>query len=962
MTVRFRHATRRLPWGVLFLLLAAGVATLAGQHLDSPPTPPQAADERLEADLVKLLENQEYERAIAVAKQLTATRERGGHADAKLAEALLWLAEAEAGAGHGSEAAAAYERAADAAAAAFGPMHAELAVYLNELGIFRFGRGEYPAAVPVFRRALQIREQAFGADAVETAEIVNNLAQVLQESGEYAAAQPLLERALAIYEQARGAEHGDVAIALNNLAGLYRLKGDYLRAEPLYRRALAIVERTEGPESMMAARFLNNLGLMLRDRGSLEQARPLLDRSLTIRERTLGASHPDVARALNNLGVVLLESGQVQPAEVLYRRALTVAETALGERHPLVGQIVNNLAVTQLLQRRYDAAEPLYARAVQMRREALGNLHPETGVALASQAVLFDLTNRRSDAVRAQLEATEIGEHNLALTLATGSEAQKLRYVTMASFAEETDITISLEQRSPVKDGHATRMALTTVLRRKGRVLDAMSRSLQVVRSQLTGDEQRLLDDLARLRTDEARLVLRGPGSQSPAAFEAQLQRLDEEAQRIEALVSQKSQAFRAQHQAVNLVDVQRALPGGAILIEFVQYRPFDPTVAKRDAKFGPSRYAAFILQAQGEPLSIDLGESAGIDTLVDTWRRALRNPRDSTVRQRGRDAYRRLFGRMPAAVAAAPHLFLAPDAALNLVPFGALVDASGRYLVDRQTISYLTSGRDLLRQGTATDPRDQPWILADPEFDEAATESAENTPTPAADASRAGDLTRARFTRLPGTGGEAAAIAALLGDAHVLTGRAATESAVKALRGPRILHVATHGFFLDGQDRPALSGGRLLVQEGGSAGLPIENPLLRSGLAMAGANRRDGGNGEDGILTALEATGVDLWGTKLAVLSACETGVGEPRRGDGVYGLRRALVMAGSESQLISLWQVSDLATRDLMTSYYRELGRGAGRAAALREVQRAMLRQPKRRHPYYWASFILSGADGPI
>ena len=954
----FRHS-------LILVTLAGGVVITSAQHVASPPARQHTtANERLEAELVQLLEKQQFDRAIALAKQLTAAREEGGKPDARLAEALVWLAEAEAGAGHSAEAASAYQRAVDAAATALGPMHADVAVYLNERGVFQFVQGDYSAAVPVFERALRIREKAFGSDALETAEIVNNLAQVRQESGDYAAAQPLLERALAIYEKIQGADHGDVAIALNNLAGLYRLKGDYLRAEPLYRRALAIVEKTEGPESLMAARLLNNLGLMLRDRGSLDEARPLLDRSVTIRERNLGESHPDVARALNNVGVVLFESGHVQPAEALYRRALTVAEGALGDRHPLVAQIVNNLAVTELLQGRYDAAEPLFARAVRMRREVLGNLHPETGVALASQAVLFDLTNRRSEAVRAQLEATEIGEHNLALTLATGSEAQKLRYVTMASFAEETDITISLQQRPRVKDADATRLALTTVLRRKGRVLDAMSRSLQIVRSQLTGDEQPLLDNLARLRTDQARMVLRGPGSQTLAAFEMKLRRLEEEAQRIEALVSQKSQAFRAQHQAVSLSEVQKALPAGAVLIEFVQYRPFDPTIARREAKFGPPRYAAFVLEERGEPLSFDLGESSAIDALVDTWRRALRNPQDSTVRRRGREAYRRLFGMMPKEVATAHHLYLAPDAALNLAPFGALVDGSGQYLVERQTISYLTSGRDLLRHGIVSPSRVGPWILADPEFDEAGGGPAGDTELAAADASRAVDLSRAKFKRLPGTGGEAAAIAELLSDARVLTGRAATESAVKGLHGPRILHVATHGFFLDGQDRPALSEGRLLVQEtsSASAGTPIENPLLRSGLALAGANRRDGGNGEDGILTALETTAVDLWGTKLAVLSACETGVGEPRRGDGVYGLRRALVMAGSESQLISLWQVSDLATRDLMTSYYRELGGGAGRAEALREVQRAMLRQPKRRHPYYWASFILSGADGPI
>ena len=132
-----------------------------------------------------------------------------------------------------------------------------------------------------------------------------------------------------------------------------------------------------------------------------------------------------------------------------------------------------------------------------------------------------------------------------------------------------------------------------------------------------------------------------------------------------------------------------------------------------------------------------------------------------------------------------------------------------------------------------------------------------------------------------------------------------------------------------------------------------VENPLLRSGLALAGANRAHG----EGILTAFEAISLDLWGTKLVVLSACDTGVGQVKNGDGVYGLRRALVVAGSESQLMSLWPVSDRSTRDLMAGYYKALIGGQGRGEALRLVQLQILRNKIHNHPYYWASFIQTG-----
>jgi hypothetical protein len=212
----------------------------------------------------------------------------------------------------------------------------------------------------------------------------------------------------------------------------------------------------------------------------------------------------------------------------------------------------------------------------------------------------------------------------------------------------------------------------------------------------------------------------------------------------------------------------------------------------------------------------------------------------------------------------------------------------------------------------------------------------------------------RAVFTPLPGTASEARDIEGLLGNATVLTGERATEAAVKALDGPSILHVATHGFFLPRPFAAGRSAGPA-VEEGGS-------PLLRSGLAFAGANVGSGETGDDGILTALEAAGLRLSGTKLVVLSACDTGVGEVTVGEGVYGLRRALVLAGSESQVMSLWPVSDEGTRELMAAFYRALREGSGRTEGLRSAQLGLLANPDRAHPFYWASFILSGKTGPL
>ena len=228
----------------------------------------------------------------------------------------------------------------------------------------------------------------------------------------------------------------------------------------------------------------------------------------------------------------------------------------------------------------------------------------------------------------------------------------------------------------------------------------------------------------------------------------------------------------------------------------------------------------------------------------------------------------------------------------------------------------------------------------------------------------RSADLSQLQVGPLPGTAAEAQALQQLFPQATVLTQAAATETALKQVKAPQILHIATHGFFLADAPvaPPADSRG---VGRASPYGFPtaaalsgaVENPLLRSGLALAGFNRRTSG-GEDGVFTALEASGLDLVGTQLVVLSACDIGLGDLTRGEGVYGLRWAFDLAGAETQMLSLWPVSDQGTQRLMTRYYQKLMAGLGRSEALRAVQLEMIRGGgDQARPYYWAAFILAG-----
>ncbi|HMY76049.1 MAG TPA: CHAT domain-containing protein, partial [Blastocatellia bacterium] len=443
---------------------------------------------------------------------------------------------------------------------------------------------------------------------------------------------------------------------------------------------------------------------------------------------------------------------------------------------------------------------------------------------------------------------------------------------------------------------------------------------------------------------------------------------LEEQRDKLEDQISRRSAEFRAQSQPVTLSSVQAAIPARSALIEFAAYRPYNARNTGPEDELEAARYVAYIVRRTGEPQWVELGSKQAIDDAIDNLRKALRDRKRRDYKQQARKVDRLVMQPIRPLLGVTRRLLVAPDGNLNLVPFGALVDQNNRFLVERYSFSYLTSGRDLLRLQVKQPRKQTALIVANPDFgetqkDEKATERVlrYKSGSQAADG-KVTVITQAYFPALPGTAGEAQALKSLLADATVLTQDQATEAVIKQADSPGVLHVATHGFFLEDPPTPG-SDKRGAGQA--DAAKPVENPLLRSGLALAGANqsKTSAANAEDGILTALEAADLNLWGTKLVVLSACQTGIGDVKDGEGVYGLRRALVLAGSESQVMSLWSVSDQATRSLMIEYYKRLQRGEGRTEALRQVQLGFLRRLTRgttgdySHPYFWAGFIQSG-----
>ncbi|MGJ3251913.1 MAG: tetratricopeptide repeat protein [Elainellaceae cyanobacterium] len=904
-----------------------------------------------------------------------------------------------------------YQRSLSIFETVLGDTHPNVALSLNNLAELYRTQGNYAAAEPLYQRSLSIRETALGENHPDVANSLNNLAGLYRAQGNYAAAEPLLRRSLSIVETALGDTHPYFALSLNNLAELYRAQGNYAAAEPLYRRSLSIYETALDNTHPNVALSLNNLALLYQEQGNYAAAEPLYQRSLSILETALGENHPDFALSLNNLAELYRAQGNYAAAEPLYQRSLAISETALGETHPDVALSLNNLALLYQAQGNYAAAEPLYQRSLAISETALGETHPLVATSLNNLAVLYRNQNDLPQAIEFLRSGLTVEETNLASTLAIGSEARKRAYVR--TIAGTTDAAISLHQQAAATDPDAARLALTTAFRRKGRILDAVTDSFQRLRQNLSPDEQSLLDDYTAIQTQLATLLYSGLGDQDPDAYRAQVDTLRQESERLENELARRSAEFRVEAAPIEIETVQALIPEGAVLVELVRYRPVDPQ-ASQSERFGDPRYAAYTLDASGTIQSVDLGDAATIDQAVDDFLIALQNPaRLQRTRQTARQLDQLVMQPIRQLIGDTPHLLLSPDGQLNLIPFAALVDETDQYLVETYQITYLTSGRDLLKLQLDAPSRQAPVIVANPDFDAADGQAslaaagvippspplqggnrsllaqAEGQSPPyqegnrnqsppyqggfrgiepltASDTRRSSDLTDLQFGPLPGTEREAQAIVPLLPDATLLTETQATENLLKQLDAPSILHIATHGFFL--QDvhflLPLLEGDRGIALDyfdnpnAQRTDRPVnnENPLLRSGLALAGFNPRQSGD-EDGVLTALEASRLNLYGTELVVLSACETGVGSVANGEGVYGLRRAFVIAGADSLLMSLWKVSDQGTADLMTRYYQRLLDGEGRSDALRATQLEMLQTPGYEHPFYWASFIFSG-----
>ena len=937
---------------------------------------------------------------LALARQAVAIKEQQlGPEDPEVARSLFNLANVLGWRGEFVASESTFVRSLEIREKALGQAHPDVAETLDGYAGLLLALGDYAKGKQLHARALAIREKTFGPNHPDTALSMNNLACAYGSLGEFAEARRLFERSLSVREKLLGPNHKDTAQSLNNLGWLLEEMGDFAEAEPYYRRAGAIWNPTGATAGLGEA----NLATVHLKMGDLDGAREYGEKALA------GYEQAQDLRAVivrNFLGDVSAAEGDFKKARSAYERVLRWREENLGPDHPEVADTLSGLAGTFSHQVDYVAARPLYERALSIREKAVGPRHPLVG---ATWTRLGEVELRSGDfaaALEASLRAEEIGREHVRLTSHTLPERQALRYAAVR--ASGLDLALSLIAKGSTPD--TRRRTWDALVRSRALVLDEMAIRRRSFGALEDPAVNQLVGKLASSSQRLANLTIRGPGDTPPDLYRKLLDDSRLEKETAERALAEKSAPFRKEQARgrMGLEEVAAALAPGDALVAFARYDRYQPAADLTGTGASPSKpvpaYIAFVMRGGSSGASVwPLGSAQEIEALVRGWRTEVthtppdaqqsKQPGEASYRLAGEALRRRIWDPFADTLKGARRLFVVPDGTLNLVNLSALPARQGGYLIEKgPPIHYLSAERDLVIAGPPARKGEGLLAVGGPAFGEVArilepyggaSAGSPQGAVPPFRGSRSGcgDFQSMSFEGLPGSQSEAEEVAALwkarrgtgseaASSVDHLTGAGASEAAFKAKApGHRVLHLATHGFFLGGNCKSALEGAR------GIGGLkspsvneppPIvgENPLLLSGLALAGANLRNaaGLDQEDGILTAEEIAAMNFSGVEWAVLSACDTGIGEIQSGEGVLGLRRAFQIAGASTVIMSLWAVEDESAREWMKALYTaRLVGNASTMEAVRDASLGVLRSRQARsdstHPFYWAGFVAAG-----
>jgi CHAT domain-containing protein/tetratricopeptide (TPR) repeat protein len=795
----------------------------------------------------------------------------------------------------------------------------------------------------------------------------------------YAIAESTYNRRLEICENTIGRENSEYMCVATQLGRIYFWLGKYEKAKFLLQEVLKIAERIDTLRQDFTSQILAYMGDLYEAQSQYAEAESCNVKAIQILKVKHTTDICDLLDAVVNLGEMYACKGDYVKVDSLCNDALDFfEENRVTQGTPDSPRLYDDYYLSRMaslcgLGRIYSKSLKCYERLLKSRVELMEN------------------------------------------AFANASETEKLHFAQRLSPINQASLSLTMIHPSPDWRSYALEM----ILNGKAVVVDALSAEKEMI---YCSNNQRFQMEAAKLediRSDISSTVLAGLQEPLSDVSIDRLQILNTTKDSLEKELAKNCSEFRDELRTrrFTLSDIANNLQEGSSLWEFLQYRPYNykninygsPRVPKLAAvyigvdsvgkksnirftnmydplgleetstfkvRFGLPRYLVLTLDHAGNTTLTDLGEAGEIDSLITQARKFIYEARTDVYSPLVVESERRLkeitgrlytiiFAPLESHLSSKTDIFISPDGQLSLLPFEILPGPDGKYVVEKYHISYLSSGRDLLKFKKRYESTDQALVMVNPNFDlskktPAASNRANaprtvNPPTFHYELSRGvSQCLGTPFNRINNTQEEAESIERTLnriGEIRVESycGDKAVEEVLKGIETPpRLLHLATHGYFCEDT---SLS----------------ENPLLRCGLALAGANqhfdKNAGGDSqaENGILTGFEASGLNLVGTELVTLSACETGVGEVRNGEGVFGLRRAFQHAGARSILMSLWRVPDQETCELMAEFYRNWLGGQTKKEALRQAELKVLNLCRQRcgagHPYLWGAFVLVG-----
>ena len=792
---------------------------------------------------------------------------------------------------------------------------------ISNQGLLYNTMGRYTQAEGFTSGALDLRKERFGENHPGIASSLNNYGVLHYNLGRYNESEKTFASALSTVTENQLQSSMPYSIILNNQAMLFQAIGRFEEAERSLKEAIVVAERLQSKTSKNHLKFLSNLALLYQQMGKYSEAETIY----LGMEKRLGKTNPDYASMQSNQAALYMLMGKHDKVEGLLKSAAGIYKNSFGEENPAYAKVISDLGNYYRINTRYDEAFPLLEKALAIREKMLGINHPHYVQSQEDLAILHWKNKSPEKALSVYGDVMNKSLDFINTYFPPMSEAEKTKYWDVLSprFQRFYNFAIDVSPTLPnvVKDLFDYQIATKALLLNSTNKIKQNifnSRDGVLIKDYLTWVDQK--EQLARLYA-YSKTELREQ--------KINLDSIERATNAMEKSLSERSKEFSHGYntQRTSFTQIRDLLLDSEAVVEIIRVRKFEQVFSHE------SQYVALILKKGMQIPSIRIMENGA--QLETRYAKFYRN----AIQQKVQDdySYDQYWARIEGELLNRKVVYFSPDGVFNQINLNTLKKPAGDYVINRYDITIVGNSKDLiaLKSKKNVAPSKNATLLGFPDYGGQS------------------------ITPLPGTKVEIDGVAGVLKSAgyqlNVLTQTTATEAKLKAVKSPELLHVATHGYFLQDVEQTGTAFGIHLENAG-------DNPLLRSGLMLAGASKTISGtsspnlsSNDNGILTAYEAMNMNLEGTQLIVLSACETGLGDVKAGEGVYGLQRSFLVAGADALIMSLWKVDDNATQQLMKNFYTNWIKLRNKQKAFKQAQLQLM--AKYKEPYYWGAFVMMG-----